>query len=463
LVSHSTDIGCCGFAAVVSRRFASNTAGYGIRPLGGRQQGLRYLMVLPVACFPLDSGKFATESAFGAHLRMLRGKLAPRFDEIAVVAPTLTPADYEKRKSSLAVLSRAEDGISYVPLHPSGEGPLRYWLRRLLPTARTLWRAVGEADLVHAGASHVYAPREILALVFGWLRGKPTICVCDIDERRSPEMNLRSGRWSRGAYLRARFFYDPAFNLQLWLAARFCSLCLYKGEALASDFGRGRPSVRNFVDSAFSAEHLVPRARLEEKLSASADPARSLELVYFGRLTAYKGVDRCIDALARARALGCEKLRFTVIGGGEEAESLESLARERGVAEQVRFLGALPFGPRLFEELYRSDLLLATPLSEDTPRSALDALAAGVPILAFDTYYYRELVRSGAVDTVPWPDVDALAQRLTRHAADRTWLAAAARRGVEFAAANTQEIWLDRRIAWTFELLDARAGSPRPA
>jgi glycosyltransferase involved in cell wall biosynthesis len=421
----------------------------------GGGKDLRYLMVLPVACFPLEGGKFATESAFGAHLRMLRAKLAPRFAELTVVAPTIQPDDYARRRDSLAVLSPAADGISYVPLHPSGEGPLRYWLRRLVPTARILWRAVGEADLVHAGASHVYAPREILALVFAWLRGKPSICVCDIDERRSPEMNLRTGRWSRGAYLRARWFYDPVFSFQLWLAARFSSLCLYKGEALARDFGRGRPSVRNFIDSAFSAEHIVPRARLEEKLRVSADPSRPLELVYFGRLTGYKGVDRCIEAVARARERGCERLRFTVIGGGEEAEALQRLARERGVADRVRFLGALPFGPALFEELYRSDLLLATPLSEDTPRSALDALAAGIPILAFDTYYYRELVRSGAVDTVTWPEVDALVERLVHHASDRSWLGAASRRAVEFAAQNTQEIWLERRIAWTFELLDA--------
>jgi glycosyltransferase involved in cell wall biosynthesis len=177
--------------------------------------------------------------------------------------------------------------------------------------------------------------------------------------------------------------------------------------------------------------------------------------VYFGRLTGYKGVDRCIEAVARARERGCERHRFTVIGGGEEAEALQRLARERGVADRVRFLGALPFGPALFEELYRSDLLLATPLSEDTPRSALDALAAGIPILAFDTYYYRELVRSGAVDTVTWPEVDALVERLVHHASDRSWLGAASRRAVEFAAQNTQEIWLERRIAWTFELLDA--------
>ena len=36
-------------------------------------------------------------------------------------------------------------------------------------------------------------------------------------------------------------------------------------------------------------------------------------------------------------------------------------------------------------------------MTEDTPRSAFDALASGLPVLGFDLYYYTDLVVSGAV------------------------------------------------------------------
>ena len=74
----------------------------------------------------------------------------------------------------------------------------------------------------------------------------------------------------------------------------------------------------------------------------------------------------------------------------------------------------MPFGQEFFRHLYRYQLLLAAPLREDTPRSALDAMAAGIPYLAYDTYYYNQLLESGAGVVVPWRDEQAMADELIR-------------------------------------------------
>ncbi|HUR29292.1 MAG TPA: glycosyltransferase, partial [Planctomycetota bacterium] len=182
-----------------------------------------------------------------------------------------------------------------------------------------------------------------------------------------------------------------------------------------------------------------------------------LELVYFGRLTPYKGVDRCIAAVALAAKQAGVPVRLHVIGAGEQEPSLRQLARWLGVEDQIVFHGALPFGPRLFEALYPMHLALAAPLSEDTPRSALDALASAVPILAFDTGYYADLAKSGAVECVPWPSVECLAMRIVHFAADKRRLIPLARASVEFARSNTQEKWLRSRIDWTLALYDTQA------
>ncbi len=77
-------------------------------------------------------------------------------------------------------------------------------------------------------------------------------------------------------------------------------------------------------------------------------------------------------------------------------------------------------------------------------------MARGIPILAFDTYYYRDLSVSGAVETVPWLSTDAFAAAIKRHCKDRR-LATMIERGIDFAKRNTQEIWLERRVKWTEE------------
>jgi glycosyltransferase involved in cell wall biosynthesis len=298
--------------------------------------------------------------------------------------------------------------------------------------------------------------------VFGNLLGKTTICVNDIDVRNNAWMNYRTGRWSLKSYLLCRCVYDPVRRLQLEYAARTCSLALLKGRQFAADFGRGRANVRDFLDSAFSAEHIIPAARLEAKIAGLEDPARPLEIVYFGRLTAYKGIDHCLRALAESVRLGAGNLRFTVIGSGEEREALERLAAALGLGDRVVFTGPVPFGSALFERLYDFHLLLAAPLSGDSPRSALDAFAAGIPILAFDTYYYRDLLRSGAVELVAWPSAVELGARIAQHCRDKRGLAETMRNAAAFAADNTQEHWLDRRIGWTSQALEARRSAAGP-
>jgi glycosyltransferase involved in cell wall biosynthesis len=173
----------------------------------------------------------------------------------------------------------------------------------------------------------------------------------------------------------------------------------------------------------------------------------------------FKGVDRMLRAVRAARDAGAD-VTFDVFGAGDEQARLAALAAELRLGDVVAFHGARPYGPAFFAELADLDLLLAAPLSEDTPRSAIDAQALGMGVLAFDTYYYAELAQQGAgVATAPWPDDAALGRQLAALAADRERLVDLGARGVAFAAANTQESWLRRRASWT-PGITATAGSP---
>lgn len=408
---------------------------------------------MPVRFHRLARSGVAAESAFCEHLRLLRTMLAPTFATLTVAAPAMDPSQYLRDKEHLGRIDEESEGIRWVSLHPGSAGGFAFWLRHFAPMMLRLARAIGRADVVHAGISHnLFRPFEFPSLVLGMLLGKKTVCVVDIDLRDEARMNFLTGRWSRKSLFLCQYLYDPLRNLQMRTVARSCSLVLLKGRKLVRDYGEGRPQVRYFLDAAFSSNQLIPPGAWARKLRALEDPLQPLELVYFGRLTAYKGIDRCIEAVSLARKQTAAPLRLHIIGSGEQAESLRELASQRGLESVVEFHAAVPFGAQLFDALYPMHLLLAAPLSEDTPRSALDAMASGIPILAFDTGYYSDLEQSGAVDLVPWPSVERLAERIAHFAEDKRRLVPLARAGLAFARVNTQETWLRSRVDWTLEL-----------
>lgn len=433
-------------------------------PTFGPEKGasIEYLLVVPVPFHRTAQSTVATESAFCEHLRMLRRMLAPTFASLTIASPAMDPARYERDRGQLGSIDEESDGIRWVNLHPAGAGRLAFWRRDFLPAMRRLWREVRRADVVHSGTSHnLFRPIEFSSLVMAKLLRRKSICVVDMDLRDEARMNYATGKWSRTNLLVCRSVYDPLRHVQLRLAAQQCSLVLLKGRRLCRDYGRGRAHVKYFLDAAFSAEHMIPPEALALKVRDLEDPDQPLQLVYFGRLTASKGIDRCIEAVARARQLTTAPMQLHIIGAGEEAEALRRLSEKLRVDDAVTFHGPLPFGPTLFRALYPMHLLLAAPMIEDTPRSALDALACGVPILSFATDYYTDLKESGAVDLVPWLSVERMADRIAHYAQNKQELAPRARCGVEFARTNTQEQWLASRTRWTLAVVGAEPSADR--
>lgn len=394
----------------------------------------------------------ATESAFGEHLRLLRQSLPSNIHRITIAAPQMAASVFESRGRYLSEIREDDERIHYVELDPAPSGRVAYLLKYLPRNICMIWRQVGEADIVHAGPSLIYRPREILAILFAIARRKKSIFVVDIDWRRSARMNWKTGRFSLKSYALAALMYDPAMSLQVRLAVRYCSLVLLKSQKLVDDFGGGRANVKNFLDAAHSEKHLISSDALATKIETIKNSRDRVRLVYFGRLTGYKGIDHMIDVVAKIISNNGPMVSLDIIGTGEDLDDLRQRAREAGVQDVVGFRSPVSFGPDLFRCLMRYDLLLAAPLAADTPRNALDAMAAGLPVVAYDTEYYADLQRvSGAVVVVPWLDDDALAAAIVKLHRDRERLAAMTKLAVRFASRNTQEIWLETRGAWTRE------------
>ncbi|WP_448560821.1 glycosyltransferase [Trichothermofontia sp.] len=411
-----------------------------------------YLMILPVGYYRVDSQTVALESAFAEHLRLLKTRIFPLCQQFVVGMVEMDIEEYEP-KTGLTVINEQEEHFLFISLYRSKDlSSSINKIRQLFSVSSRLKKLVKDCDILHTGlSSNIWFPMEFIATLWGTFLKKKIIYVVDIDFRNSAFMNYKTGKWSLKSYLLCKYIYDKLREIQIKFAVEQYSLVLLKGKKLCKDFGRGKPNVKFFLDAAYSEKYIIDQNALKQKLSHLLDNQQPLEVVYFGRLTDYKGVDLCIRAVAIAhQQMGCNVI-FNVLGDGEQAESLKKLANELGLEKRVIFYGALQFNLDFFKQLYAYHLLLAAPLSEDTPRSALDAMAAGIPILAFDTYYYKDLTYTGAVDTVPWLSVEKLAEKITYYEKNREVLSARVLKAIDFAKQNTQEQWLDRRIKWTLD------------
>lgn len=316
---------------------------------------------------------------------------------------------------------------------------------------------MADCNLLHSGLStDIWIPSSFIAVICGIFHKKKIVYYVDIDYRNSAWMLYQTSFYSLKSYLLAEYIYFPFQGLQIKLAVAKCNLVALKGKKFCRDFGKGKQHVKYFLDAAHSANNIISEEALNIKIAEVLDLNFPLELVYFGRLVAYKGIDRCLRALKVALSKISKPINFHVIGSGEQKKLLIQLTEELNLQSQVYFHEAVPYGPSLFNMLYQFHLLLASPLSEDTPRSALDAMAAGLPILAYNTYYYAELTETGAVTVVDWLSIDQMGERIAFYAVNRDELATKIINAVDFAKNNTQETWLETRKKWEQEFANFR-------
>jgi glycosyltransferase involved in cell wall biosynthesis len=96
----------------------------------------------------------------------------------------------------------------------------------------------------------------------------------------------------------------------------------------------------------------------------------------------YKGYDVAIDALHKLKARSPElKFEFLIAGGGS-SKHVSSLIEQYGMEKEIKLLGPLASGSEVFDYLDDLDLYLQPSLTEGLPRSVIEAMSRGCPVLA---------------------------------------------------------------------------------
>ena len=138
------------------------------------------------------------------------------------------------------------------------------------------------------------------------------------------------------------------------------------------------------------------------------------------RITPEKGIHLLIEATAKLKA--SPSVQLLVVGGPyfpkdeEYIDSLKVQAKKLGIADRVIFTGFLEDTGAILSIL--DLLLLASTIPEACPRTIIEAMAAGVPVIATPLGGSKELVTPETGLLVPAEDADAFAAAITQLAED---------------------------------------------
>jgi glycosyltransferase involved in cell wall biosynthesis len=157
-------------------------------------------------------------------------------------------------------------------------------------------------------------------------------------------------------------------------------------------------------------------------------PAEAFVVGWIGRMSAIKHLPDVLDAFARLRELGVDA-RLCLVGDGPDRELVERHAYERGIARFTLFLGY----QRDVAAYYGFfDALLLPSGNEGTPVVAIEALAAGTPVVATRVGGVPDVVEDGTDGFLTEVgDLEALAGALERLARDPSLRDAMGRAGRE--------------------------------
>jgi len=317
------------------------------------------------------------------------------------------------------------EGVEHFPL------PFYPSLRRLgavlvaaPATARALWRALDEVDLVWLSAAN---PVALLLAGLARLRRKRVAVLVRQDTMAYYRNRLPSRAWA--PLLAPLWLVDRLFHR---LARRHPTTVV--GAQIASSYGAPRPGLLGFE------VNLIAAGRIP-----ATPPGRPwgdrVGLLTVGRIEPEKSPAVLVEALAELDRAEPGRFHSTWAGEGRLRDDLRARAERAGLGAQLELPGFVPFGEPLFRLYREADAFVHVALTEGVPGVICEAMASGLPIVATDVGGIRAATGDGAAALlVPPGDPAALAAAVRRLAAEPELRERLASAGLELARRSSLDV-----------------------
>jgi len=261
---------------------------------------------------------------------------------------------------------------------------------------KALWKlySLMRRERPHVVHTHT-AKAGLLGRVAAWLAGVPVI------------VHTFHGHVLHG-------YYGPVKNQLLRWVERLLALTADRlvtvSEQVKNDlvgYGIAKAEKISVVPLGFDLEPFLTADKFRGKFKQEITLSQEHKLIgIVGRIFPIKNHGLFLDAaacIARQDPLA----RFVVVGDGVLRQTLENKARDLAIDDRVMFTGWRRDLPRICADL---NVLVVSSDNEGTPVSAIEAMAAGCPVVATRVGGLPDLIDDGRTGRlVPPRDADALA------------------------------------------------------
>jgi len=181
--------------------------------------------------------------------------------------------------------------------------------------------------------------------------------------------------------------------------------------------------------------NVVPLSEID-RVAADVDAVGDDEevILYVGRFSAEKNLDRLIDALGMVMPRRSAKAVFC--GDGPLRAAIEQKASALGITHRTLFLGTVS---NVWAWMKRAAVVVGVSVFEGNPNALLEAIACGTPLVVSDIPAHRALVNEESAWLVDAASPESIAQGLLAALGDRAEAQARAERARAVVASRSAD------------------------
>ncbi|HVF25488.1 MAG TPA: glycosyltransferase [Anaerolineales bacterium] len=144
-----------------------------------------------------------------------------------------------------------------------------------------------------------------------------------------------------------------------------------------------------------------------DKIRRKRNWEKDIVMISVGRLAPEKNWGLLLQATALV-VKDYPRFRLVLVGDGPDRRSLEDLAKELGIRKSVTFIGSLSFS-EIPSYMKAADLFGFASVTETQGLATLEAMAAGLPVVAVEASGTRDILKHGQQGYLVENDPEALA------------------------------------------------------